>query len=158
MNDISVILSSAIRLTAPLAFAGAGEYVAERGGSLIISIEGMMLSGAFFGILGSSVFGNPVLGLMCGVLGGLAVAMLHANLSYRLDANTLVVGLTPNILALGLTRFLLETIDITPHRPGPVQVPLLHALPIHVGPLFVTLCPTHLLLSPFPISLRKTAR
>src|SRR3546814_5276183 len=87
MNDISVILSSAIRLTAPLAFAGAGEYVAERGGSLIISIEGMMLSGAFFGILGSSVFGNPVLGLMCGVLGGLAVAMLHANLSYRLDAN-----------------------------------------------------------------------
>lgn len=152
MNDISVILSSAIRLTAPLAFAGAGEYVAERGGSLIISIEGMMLSGAFFGILGSSVFGNPVLGLMCGVLGGLAVAMLHANLSYRLDANTFVVGLTLNILALGMTSFLLETIDMTPHRAGQVTVPLLHDIPIIGEPLFVNRWTIYLLLLAVPLS------
>ncbi|MBW3671824.1 MAG: GNAT family N-acetyltransferase [Acidobacteria bacterium] len=34
MSDISIVLASAIRLTVPLAFAGAGEYVAERGGAV----------------------------------------------------------------------------------------------------------------------------
>src|SRR3546814_11807376 len=89
----------------------------------------MMLSGAFFGILGSSVFGNPVLGLMCGVLAGLAVAMLHAHLSYRLDANTFVVGLTLNILALGLTSLLLETIAMTPHPPATDPFPYPQTIP-----------------------------
>lgn len=152
MSDVSIILASAVRLTAPIAFAGAGEYVAERGGSLIISIEGMMLSGAFFGILGSSVFGNPVAGLACGLLAGLLVGLIHANLSHRLDANTFVVGLTLNILALGMTSFLLETIDMTPHRAGEIKVPLLHNLPVIGDPLFVNRWPVYLLLVAVPLS------
>jgi len=152
MNDITIILASAVRLTAPLAFAGAGEYVAERGGALIISIEGMMLSGAFFGILGSSVFGNPAAGLVCGLLAGLVVGAIHANLSYRLDANTFVVGLTLNILALGMTSFLLETIEMTPHRAGTIKVPLLHQLPLLGKPLFVNHWTVYLLLIVVPLS------
>jgi simple sugar transport system permease protein len=152
VNDISIILASAVRLTAPIAFAGAGEYVAERGGSLIISIEGMMLSGAFFGILGSSVFGNPALGLVFGMLAGLFVGLIHANMSHRLEANTFVVGLTLNILALGMTSFLLETIQMTPHRAGEVKVPLLHRLPVVGDPLFVNRWPVYLLLVAVPLS------
>jgi simple sugar transport system permease protein len=152
MSDVSIILASAVRLTAPIAFAGAGEYVAERGGSLIISIEGMMLSGAFFGILGSSVFGNPALGLVCGMAAGLLMGLIHANLSHRLDANTFVVGLTLNILALGMTSFLLETIDMTPHRAGEIKVPLLHNLPVIGDPLFVNRWPVYLLLIAVPLS------
>jgi simple sugar transport system permease protein len=152
MSDVSIILASAVRLTAPIAFAGAGEYVAERGGSLIISIEGMMLSGAFFGILGSSVFGNPAAGLACGMVAGLVIGLIHANLSHRLDANTFVVGLTLNILALGMTSFLLETIDMTPHRAGEIKVPLLHQLPVIGDPLFVNRWSVYLLLIAVPLS------
>lgn len=152
MSDVTIILSSAVRLSAPLAFAGAGEYVAERGGSLIISIEGMMLSGAFFGILGSSAFGSPAAGLVCGLLAGLGVSLIHANLSHRLDANTFVVGLTLNILALGMTSFLLETIDMTPNQAGVVRVPLLHRIPIIGEPLFVNRWPVYLLALAVPAS------
>lgn len=152
MNELTIILASAVRLTAPLAFAGAGEYVAERGGSLIISIEAMMISGAFFGILGSSVFGNPVAGLAVGMLAGLVVGLIHANLSYRLDANTFVVGLTLNVLALGLTSFLLETIDMTPNRAGEIQVPLLHALPVIGDPLFINRWTIYLLVLVVPLA------
>lgn len=152
MNDLSIILSSAVRLTAPLAFAGAGEYVAERGGSLIISIEAMMISGAFFGIFGSSVFGNPAAGLVVGMVAGLVVALIHANLSYRLDANTFVVGLTLNVLALGLTSFLLETIDMTPHRAGEIKVPLVHNLPVIGDPLFVNRWTVYLLIVVVPLA------
>lgn len=152
MNELTIILASAVRLTAPLAFAGAGEYVAERGGSLIISIEAMMLSGAFFGILGTSIFGNPVAGLAFGMLAGLVVALIHANLSYRLDANTFVVGLTLNVLALGLTSFLLETIDMTPTQAGQVKVPLLHLLPVIGDPLFINRWTVYLLILVVPVS------
>lgn len=152
MNDLTIILSSAVRLTGPLAFAGAGEYVAERGGSLIISIEAMMLSGAFFGIYGSSVFGNPAAGLVFGMLAGLVVGLIHANLSHRLDANTFVVGLTLNILALGITSFLLETIDMTPNQAGNIKVPFLHTLPVIGAPLFENRWPVYLLLVVVPLS------
>src|SRR5690348_13338814 len=101
MNDLTTILSSAMRLTAPLAFAGAGEQVAERSGTLNISIEAMMLAGAFFGLLGTSIFGNVAVGFVVGAAAGLAVAVIHANFSHRLNANTFVVGLTLNVLLLG---------------------------------------------------------
>lgn len=152
MNNLVIILGSAVRLTAPLAFTGAGEYVAERGGSLIISLEAMMLSGAFFGILGSSMFGNPVAGMVVGMLAGLVVGMIHANLSYRLDTNTFVVGLTLNVLALGITSFLLETIDMTPVRAREITVPLLSRLPLIGEPLFVNRWPIYLLLVVVPAS------
>jgi simple sugar transport system permease protein len=152
VNAATTVLASAVRLTAPLAFAGAGEYVAERGGSLIISIEGMMLSGAFFGILGSSVFGNPALGLVTGVLAGLMVALIHANLSHRLTANTFVVGLTLNILALGITSFLLETLDLTPRQASEVHVPILRSIPILGPSLFELRWPIYLLVLTIPLS------
>lgn len=152
MNALTTILASALRLTAPLAFAGAGAYVSERGGSLIISIEAMMLSGAFFGILGSSVFDSPSLGLVTGVLAGLLVAVIHANLSYRLSANTFVVGLTLNILALGITSFLLETIELTPHQAGEVHVPGLQALPLLGEAMFRMRWPIYLVVVVVPLS------
>src|SRR5436189_225074 len=46
-NDITTILSSSVRLSVPLAFAATGEYVAERAGTLNISVEAMMPGAAF---------------------------------------------------------------------------------------------------------------
>jgi ABC-type uncharacterized transport system permease subunit len=145
MNSFTTILASAIALTAPIAFAGMGEYVAERAGPLIISIEAMMLGGAFFGILGSSAFGNPVMGLVCGVLAGLAVSWVHAQMSYRFNANTFVVGLTLNVLLLGMTSFLLETLEMTPHRAGVIRIPVLAGIPVVGEPLFENHWPIYLL-------------
>ncbi len=120
MSGVTTVLAGAVRLTAPLAFAGCGEYVAERSGTLNISIEAMMLAGAYFG--------DPRgVGHRDGV-GGLAARasrpasssrVIHANFSHRLNANTFVVGLTLNVLALGLTSFLIETIEVTqPQQPA----------------------------------------
>ena len=46
-HDFQTILSSAIRLSVPLLFAAMGEYVAERAGTLNISVEAMMLGSAY---------------------------------------------------------------------------------------------------------------
>jgi general nucleoside transport system permease protein len=152
MDSVTTILASAIRLTGPLAFAGCGEQVAERSGTLNISIEAMMLAGAFFGVLGTSVFGNIVCGLLLGMVAGLVVSIIHANFSHRLNANTFVVGLTLNVLLLGLTSFLLETIDLEPKQAGKIEIPVLKEIPVIGEPLFVNRWPIYLLIPVIPLS------
>jgi simple sugar transport system permease protein len=158
VSDVTTILSSAVRLTAPLAFAGCGEYVAERSGTLNISIEAMMLAGAFFGVVGTSVTGTVAGGLFIGTIAGLLVAVVHANFSHRLSANTFVVGLTLNVLLLGLTNFLLETLDITPKQAGVIRIPLLASIPVIGEPLFENRWPIYLLILAVPLSWWLVAR
>ena len=130
MNSVETILSSAVRLSVPLTFAACGEYIAERAGTLNISVEAMMLSGAYAGALGSSVMHNAGAGLVWGVVVGVAVGMIHGNLSHRFTANPFVVGITLNVLALGLTSYLLATVTIAPRQVGILTIPVLSHIPI----------------------------
>jgi general nucleoside transport system permease protein len=145
IETLTTMLGSTVRLSVPLALAGSGEYVAERSGTLNISIEAMMLNGAFFGILGSSVTGSPAMGLLFAVAAGLAVAVVHANFSHRLTANTFVVGLTLNVLILGLTSFLSETLSLNPKRAGTITIPVLSDIPVIGEPLFAQRWPAYVL-------------
>lgn len=99
----AVFVGSTIRLAAPLLLAATGELVSERAGVLNMSVEGMMLTGAFAGAVGSWATGSPVLGLLLGVLCVLPVAWLQAFLSITLRANQIVTGIGINILVLGAT-------------------------------------------------------
>jgi simple sugar transport system permease protein len=112
----------------------------------------MMLAGAFFGLLGTSIFGNVAMGFVVGAIAGLVVAVIHANFSHRLNANTFVVGLTLNVLLLGLTSFLDETIDMTPHQAGVIRIPVLRSIPVIGEPLFVNRWPMYLLVIVLPLS------
>lgn len=99
----AVFVGSTIRLAAPLLLAATGELVSERAGVLNMSVEGMMLTGAFAGAVGSWATGSPALGLVLGVLCVLPVAWLQAFLSISLRANQIVTGIGINILVLGAT-------------------------------------------------------
>jgi simple sugar transport system permease protein len=99
----AVFVGSTVRLAAPLLLAATGELVSERAGVLNMSVEGMMLTGAFAGAVGSWATGSPVMGLALGVLCVLPVAWLQAFLSITLRANQIVTGIGINILVLGAT-------------------------------------------------------
>jgi len=98
-----VFVGSSERLAAPLLLAATGELVSERAGVLNMSVEGMMLAGAFAGAAGAWATGSPVIGLALGVLCVLPIAWLQAFLSITLRANQIVTGIGINILVLGAT-------------------------------------------------------
>lgn len=99
----AVFIGSSIRLSIPLLLAATGELISERGGILNMSIEGMMLVGAFAAAVASHATGNPILGLMWGIAAVVPVALLQAFLSITLRANQIVTGIGINILAIGAT-------------------------------------------------------
>jgi ABC-type uncharacterized transport system permease subunit len=150
-HDVTTILSSAVRLSVPLLFAAMGEYVAERAGTLNISVEAMMLSGAYAGAVGSSVMGDAALGLLWGIGIGLVIGLIHGNFSHRLTVNTFVVGVTLNVLVLGITNYLLVEIHMTPKQVGVLTVPGLSDIPIIGKPLFSERWPAFLLYALVPI-------
>ncbi len=104
------ILEQTVRIAIPYLFAAAGGVLAERAGVVSLTLEGFMLSGAFAAVLGSSLTGNPWIGILCGMLGGLVWGLLHALASIRFRADQIVVGIALNLLAVGTTRLFLKLI------------------------------------------------
>ena len=146
------IYGSAVRLGAFLAFAALGELVAEKAGTINISVEGSLLAGAFGGAVAFSVSGSVWVGLVLGIAAGLVVSLLQANLSHRLTADQFVVGITVNILLLGLIGFLTASIDPVAGRANVLELPLLSELPL-IGPaLFGQTWPTYLLYPLVPLT------
>jgi len=106
-----VTYSGAMRFAALLAFAAIGETIAEKAGTLNISLEGMVLGGAFAGALGMHLTGSVTAGLALATVIGVIVASVQANMSHRLTANQFVVGLALNTLVLGIASFLNTSIQ-----------------------------------------------
>src|SRR5262245_54407231 len=98
---LTLLLAAAVGLSAPLLFAALGELISERAGVINIELEGMMLVGAFAGVFGAQVAGDPWLGFPVAALGGVTIAVIHGILCFRFGANQVVSGVVLNILALG---------------------------------------------------------
>ena len=78
LGFLTAFLSAAVRLAMPLMYGGLGETIAEKSGILNIGMEGVMISGAFFSFAGAWFSGSSLVGLLCGMLGGMLVSALHA--------------------------------------------------------------------------------
>ena len=135
---------STFQLAVLLAFAAGGEWVAERAGTLNISVEGMLLAGAFGAAVGNEVARSGAAGLLAGAVLGLVVAGIQANLSHRLTANQFVSGLTLNVLVLGLTSFLAASFEIGPARAAVLTVPVLADIPLVGEAIFARPWPAYL--------------
>ena len=83
-----------------------GGIFSERSGVVNIGLEGMMLTGAFFGVWGSIWSGSWVVGLLMAMVFGALLALIHAFFSIHLRADQIVSGFAVNFLALGVTGYL----------------------------------------------------
>lgn len=104
------LFAAAVRIATPLALAAIGGTICERSGIVNIALEGMMLAGAFVGVVAALATGSLWFGVLCAVLAGMLLAAIHAFASIHLRTDQVVSGTAINILALGLTGFFMEVI------------------------------------------------
>lgn len=104
------LLASTIRLVAPILLAALGGLFTERVGIFNVALEGMMLVGAFFAVAGTFWTGEPLAGLALAVVAALLVALVFALVVVDFGGDAIVAGLAVNILALGLTTYLVRPV------------------------------------------------
>jgi ABC-type uncharacterized transport system permease subunit len=108
----SALLAATLRYATPLTFAAIGGLYCERSGVINVALEGMLLTGAFFGIWGAiwahSWAGNEawIVGLITAALAGMAMATIHAIWAIHLKVDQIISGTAINFLALGITGYL----------------------------------------------------
>jgi simple sugar transport system permease protein len=99
-------LAAAVLLLLP----ALGGTISERSGVVNIAMEGMMLTGAFFGVAADLAWHNPWLATGVAMLAGAIMATVHAVVSIQFRADQIVSGIAINIFAAGMTVFLINRI------------------------------------------------
>ena len=102
--------NAALRMSIPLALGAMGGAFSERSGIINIGLEGMLLMGAFAGVLGSYVTGNAYAGVLNAILAGTLTSLIFAVFIIEFKANHVVAGVGLNILALGFTTWMMQII------------------------------------------------
>ena len=133
---------TALTFAALLLLPALGGVISERSGVVNIAMEGMMLTGAFASViitllcfhLGVNNSLCVILGVLAAIIAGGLMALIHGVVSINFKANQIVSGVAINIIALGLTSYLVFV--LTPAGQGVPSLPLSLRLPtLTWGPL-----------------------
>jgi simple sugar transport system permease protein len=133
---VGAVLAATVRNATPLVFAALGGLFSERSGVVNIALEGLMLIGAFAGVVGAYLTGNAWIGLLTALAAGLVFALVHAVMCVTFEADQIISGTAINLLALGGTAFLMVEIfgsgGTSPRveRFENIRLPLLADIPV----------------------------
>ncbi|WP_322155433.1 ABC transporter permease [Paratractidigestivibacter sp.] len=107
--DFMVALPTIVRAMAmgavPILLAALGEVFSERAGLVNIGLEGIMAVGAFVAFAVGKAAGNLWLGLLVGMLAGVAINMIYAFCAITLCSDQTVTSMAVNILAPAIALF-----------------------------------------------------
>lgn len=135
----------------PLSIVALGGLFSERSGVVNIALEGIMVMGAFVGIIAMRVLVDhtnlplqwiALLGLMIGALVGLIYSGLHAFASISMKSNQIISATALNLFAPALSVFIARIFYGTSNlnlggNYTINKVPILSDIPV-LGPLFFT--------------------
>lgn len=141
------LVPAAIAYAAPLILTAIGGVFSERSGVVNIGLEGLMVMGAFIGILFNLTFvnvfgeGTEWMALIAAMVVSALFSLLHAVASVSFRADQVVSGVAINLLAVALSLFLVKMIydkgqtDFVQERFLRDDIPFLKDIPV-LGPMF----------------------
>ncbi|MGT2757385.1 ABC transporter permease [Streptococcus ovuberis] len=150
MNTMSILIlliSQMLIYSAPLIFTSLGGVFSERAGIVNVGLEGIMVIGAFAGVVFNIQFAEtlgkstPLIAVLVGGLAGLLFAVIHAVATITLRADHVVSGTVLNLLAPALSVFLIKVFygkgqtDSISRSFGKFSFPVLKDIPV-LGDLF----------------------
>lgn len=123
-----------LRSATPVALAALGGAMTEHAGIMNIGMDGMILMGAFFAVLGSFLFQSAGVGVLFALLMGIIVGLFFALFTVKFRSDEFIIGTALNTFALGLTSFLSRSIFGTAGTKGnpalpTLRLPLLDRIP-----------------------------
>ncbi len=106
----AALFASALGALTPILFAALAGALCQRAGVFNISLEGTMLVGAFAAVAGSWYTGSAWLGVLIAMIAATAYSLILAIGHVSLGGDSIVLGVAINLLAVGLTSFLIRTV------------------------------------------------
>ena len=150
-STLTFLMPLFIASMVPLAIVALGGLFSERSGVVNIALEGIMVMGAFIGIvtmrliLDNSELGLQwiaLIGLLVGAIVGMLYSLLHAFASITMKSNQIISATALNLFAPAMSVFIARIFYGTSNlnlggNYTISEVPLLSDIPI-IGPLFFT--------------------
>ena len=139
----SDLWNATLQFAALLVLPALGGVISERSGVVNIAMEGMMLTGAYAGVMAGLATHSVLGGVIGAIIAGGLMALVHAIVSINFKADQIVSGIAINIAALGLTNYLLFIQtggQGVPHLSNALRLPTLSWGPLasipFIGPVF----------------------
>lgn len=141
------IIPSAIFYAAPLIFTAIGGVFSERSGVVNIGLEGLMVMGAFIGIIFNLTFVDtfgamtPWVSIIAAMIASGIFAIMHAVATISFRADQTISGVAINMLGVAIALFSVKMIygkgqtDYIQERFIRFDIPFLSDLPV-LGPMF----------------------
>lgn len=134
--------ASMLRIATPLMLAAMGGALCQKAGVFNIALEGHMLVGAFAGIaVVHYIGGNVWAGMLGAMVFGMLYSIIFALAIVRFRADHIISSIALNMLAVGLTSYLLRSMfdvqgSVRPDaidKLSPVSIPLIRDIPFFGG-------------------------
>lgn len=147
LSILTLLISQMLIYSAPLIFTSLGGVFSERSGIVNVGLEGIMVIGAFAGVVFNIEFAEtfgkatPFLAVIVGGLAGVVFAAIHAIATINFRADHVVSGTVLNLLAPALGVFLVKVLynkgqtDSIRESFGKFSFPVLADIPV-IGDLF----------------------
>jgi simple sugar transport system permease protein len=143
LGAVTGYLAATVRLATPLALAALGETVSEQAGVINIGLEGIIIAGAFGGLLGAGSLIGPgasvAMGFLVAAGAGAAVAAVFGFFAVVLRTDQIIAGTAITLLGVGLTGTLYRELygasgaALSIPTAGALAIPGLSRIPV-IGP------------------------
>lgn len=144
---LALMVSSMLIYATPLIFTSIGGTFSERGGIVNVGLEGIMVMGAFSGVVFNLEFADafgkatPWLAILVGGVVGLIFSLIHAVATINFRADHVISGTVLNLMAPSLAVFLIKVLynkgqtDNITQSFGKFNFPILSDIPF-IGQIF----------------------
>jgi len=143
LEVLYIIVPIALAYSAPLIIAALGGIFSERSGVVNIALEGLMVMGAFTGVVTALTLSkmglgaaSPWLAMLVAIVVGAVFSLFLAIPAILFRADQTVLGVAINLLSVGLAIFLVRALyekgqtDSIPNRISKENVPFLSDIPV----------------------------
>jgi len=106
LDSILALYQSTVIMTAPLLLTSLGGLITYHAGTINVAMEGLMLAGAFAGVVFSYLFSNAWMGILAAVVVSVLFSVVYSFFVTTLKTDNFAIGFALNIFISSFTLYL----------------------------------------------------